>query len=273
MSVSSEPNSTSPDRRRPFRDVDEIKEFIRNHIDLWDRERGRTLQMKAEFAKGTGPMIWALANHSVVTARALLLLINNGPLVAAMPQIRLMMDLALTAAWLSVHPNAAGALYYEHLRQRKAAIDEVLLGKRPGLSEKDRDAILAEMDEFVGDRHPTGQYAEKRFKAMEGGADVYISYRIASTFSHASAELADTYLTSVPESVDSPLGIALSPDEDVDTFQREAWIGTAAAMLVLALTAENAIDSKGRFKTQLVKSAKRLGVSMDIALASTAVTP
>ena len=260
-----------PDGPKPaFRDLEEIKQFIRRHIDLWDRERGRALQMKAEFAKGTGPLIWGLTNHAVVTARALLLLISNGPLIAAIPQVRLMMDLGVTSDWLSVHPNAAGALYYEHLRQRKAAIEEVLVGKKPGLTEEARDMILAEMDEFVGDKHPTGQYTDKRFKAMEGGADVYINYRIASAFALASADLADTYLIAIPPSAESPLGIALSPDEDIDLSQREAWVGTAASMLVLALTAANTIDSKGRFKTQLTKAANRLGVSMDIQLAKPA---
>ncbi|HEX7835214.1 MAG TPA: hypothetical protein VF479_07070, partial [Pseudolysinimonas sp.] len=251
---------------RPFATIAETRAFINGLIDLWDRDRARPFSMKREFASGTGPMIWALANHTVILARAVLLVTNSQPLIVAVPQIRLMIDGALTAAWLTVQPNALGAMMHEHARQRKTTISGIIAGGTNRMTDADLAIALSEMAQFAQYKLPSAQNMEQRFKAMAGGADLYSTYRIASMYAHASADLADIYLEEVPVSDEAPLGVALAPDNDLD--KADAWLGTAGAMVVLAMSAVNVVDSDGRFKTQLEKARRKLGVEMPIKLAN-----
>lgn len=72
-------------------------------------------------------MIWSYAHHAVELLRLVVTLSEEDRLVLAVPQIRLLLELAMTSIWLYLNPdNAAGALIHEDLRQKKATVDEAL---------------------------------------------------------------------------------------------------------------------------------------------------
>lgn len=246
-----------------FRTPAEIRAFTRKLIALWERDRERPFDMKAEYANGAGPMIWSLTNHTVRLAQAVDILATDGvSLLVAVPLIRLCIDNAMTCAWLLVSDKAAGGLVHEGMRQRKAAIEGIVQRGVAGFDDSTLAEAIKELEEFTPMKLAEAQYIQRRFLALEDGAAMYDTYRIASSLSHAGAVLADSYLRTVPETQEFPLGVALDHNDELDN--EESWLGITASMLTLALTACNQIDARGRMKTQLEKASKTLGVSMEI---------
>ena len=249
---------------------DQLRGLINRLIDSWDRDRARGVEMKSEYARANGPMIWSLTHHTTRLARTVVHLSNSGDMLVAAPLIRLCIENAMTASWLLVGQDAASALIHEGLRQRKAAIDGILNHGGHSFDAADVERAADELDEFEGLGTGEGRHIEQRFTALVGGAEVYSTYRIASSLSHAGMVLADFYLRVVQKSEDAPLGIALNPDPDAE--KSAAWLGTTAAMLALAMNAFNAIDKEGRQKSQVESALRQLGVSGEIVLVNS-ITP
>ncbi len=261
--------STSEQHHPLLRNAHEIRQFIAKLLKLWDRDGEKDFSMKSEFARGNGPMIWSLTNHTVELARTVVDLSAHDRMLVAMPLIRLSIENAMTAVWLLVSPDSAGALMHEGLRQRRAAIEQVVKLGATGFDESSLAAAAAELEEFSGMKSDQGQQLQKRFEAIQGGANIYVSYRIASSLSHAGVILADAYLEETPITADAPLGIALAPDRRLDAD--ESWLGTEASMLLTAMTACDRIDGRGGKKNQLADAARKLGVSMDFELSTATV--
>lgn len=250
-----------------FDDPEEIRGFIARYGRLWNESKlaGGEFTMSSEYAEGTGPAVWTLANHTLELAHAVLVLAPRAKLVTALPQIRLMIDCALTAAWLSVEPAAFGSLVHERSRQRKRTIESILETNVIGnLSTRDLDEAVDELQGNEPLQLAAGRNLEQRFKAMEGGHALYNTYRIASSFSHASIHLIDNYLRSMPKSKRAPLGVGIDPDGDVGSDA--AWLGVAACMVMLALSAVDKIDAEHRLAAEVADGYEQLGITPTIAL-------
>jgi hypothetical protein len=248
-----------------FRDPNDIREFMVGLVKLWDRDRDDAFEMKAEYALGPGVLIWSLTNHTVELSRDIISMSERGRYLTAMPLVRLSMECAITAAWSLVAPGAAGGIVHEGVRQRRAVIAEIVRNGAYGFDATSLAKAESELADVADKKMEEAKFIEKRFFAMHSGRELYTSYRVASSLSHAGMTLADSYLKDVGVSVVAPLGVAFQPDQELEPA--EAWLGTAASMLVLAMKACNEIDGRGRHKTQLKKAAKKLGVSMEIRLA------
>ena len=233
-------------------------------ISLRDRDIDKPFDMRSEFARGTGPMIWSLTNHTVELARTVVDLSAADRMVVALPLIRLCMENAMTAAWLLISPRAVDATVHEGMRQRRAAIRDLLDQGIEGFDADSMAAAESAVGEFAQGKSPEGQHIDRRFKAMKGGAKMYVSYRVASSLSHAGMTLGDFYLEEVPVSLAAPAGLAFMPNKKMDSH--EAWVGTAASMLVVAMTACDRTDSKRSQKNQLVKAAATLQIDTDFQL-------
>lgn len=211
-------------------------------------------------------MIWSYAHHAVELLRLVVTLSEEDRLVLAVPQIRLLLELAMTSIWLYLNPdNAAGALIHEDLRQKKATVDEALKAGHEQL----RDLVArleAEQAPFLGDASREGQYIAHRFKAIDGGSEMYPLYRVLCGDSHATARLADFYLENHDRDKAHPLGIVLNPDAKLDSH--ESTLGIAISMTLCALKACDLVDAKGRRKSQLAKAAKRFGITLEFRLAA-----
>ena len=217
-----------PTHHENLPDPASIRTFITKHIALWDRDAERPFEMKSEYVCGTGPIIWSLTNHTVELAQTIVELSAADRMIIATPLIRLCVENAMTAAWMLVTPDAVKATLHEGMRQRRAAIKEVL---EQGLTGFDDESLLAaerDVEEFEGNKSPEGKSVEQRFKALKGGAGVYVTYRILSSLSHAGMTLGDHYLAEIPVSPDAPAGVAFDRERKLDSHQ--AWLGTAAAV-------------------------------------------
>jgi hypothetical protein len=247
------------------RTADEIRGLISRLVRSWDRERGRGFNMKIEYAKAAGPMIWSLTHHTTRLSKTICDLSRTDDMLVAVPLIRLCIDNAMTAAWLAVDQQAAEALIHEGLRQRKNAVDGLVKAGAEGFDADELKKAADELDRFEPRKLAEGQHVEPRMKAIKNGQQSYSLYRIASSFSHAGMTLADSYLQAIPASADAPLGLALAPDNKLDHV--EAWLGTTASMLTLAMSAYNMIDADGRQKSQVDRAAKQIGMGTKIELA------
>lgn len=249
---------------RPFRDEADIRRFLVGLIDLWDRDCSKVFEFKSDYAVTVGPMILSLTHHAVELSKTILELSISQKMFVAIPLIRLVMDNAMTVAWLSVAPQSDGALIHESLRQRRNAVENIIKVGGEGFDESTLKEAADELERFADMKSPQGQNVEQRFKALVGGEQTYSLYRIASSLSHAGMTLADQYLVEMVKSEDAPLGIGFAPDKRVP--YSEAWMGTTVSMVVLAMTVCDGISSKGQKKHQLEKARKRLGMEMRVEL-------
>ncbi|MGN6128364.1 MAG: DUF5677 domain-containing protein, partial [Humibacter sp.] len=122
----------------------------------------------------------------------------------------------------------------------------------------DVDKAAEEMEEFAEHDLPAGRRFEQRCRSIEGGLDLYVSWRVMSSLSHAGMAMGDFYL----EEIDEEPGAAFVPDAQLPNH--ESWLGTAICMVIASLKTCNAIDGKGRLQAQVARSEKRMGVTMPL---------
>ncbi|NVM96077.1 DUF5677 domain-containing protein [Arthrobacter wenxiniae] len=239
-----------------FSDLSEMRSYARKMIGHWDRSREKPFNMKSEFdIRGGGPFIWSFVNHAVNLMRTVIELSEKDRMLQAMPLIRLMVENAMTAIWLYLEPSNATAIIKEGFRQRRAAFENLVETEAEGFDHSDIDeidGILATLDINL----PS---FEQRCRHIVGGLQIYIHWRLLSTYSHAGMGLGDFYLEEI---TDRP-GLAFAPDAKIQGH--ESWLGTALCMLVAAMKVCNLIDGKGSLKSQIEQAERKIGVPMEFA--------
>lgn len=249
-----------------FTDLADLRRFVQSFIDLWDRDRERGVEIKITHAQGSGPAIWSLSNHSVELTRTILLLSEQNRLVVAVPLIRLLLENMITGVWLYLSPNSAPSLVHEGLRNRVAAIREILGSGSAGFTQETLAEWTGYLDEFEASASHAGRHFEKRCKAIVDGPGIYTTWRMASSLSHAGMSMIDFYLVEVERSDDNPLGIVLNHGATLPSH--EAWLGTAACALLACMKTYDLVSANGRFTTQIEDGAKRMGIGLDFRLAT-----
>lgn len=249
-----------------------MRRFAEQVIAWWDRDRNRVFKMRTEYAQGSGPMIWTYATHTVELMRAVIDASERSRMTTAIPQVRLMIELAMTSIWLYLLPaEAAKALVHETIRQQRATVRDAIAA---GYTESEYDEILARLDtekaEHEEDKSPAGKSFEQRCRAIEGGLGMYVMWRLLSRMSHAGGNVADHYLIATQVDDQNPLGVVFNPNPDDDAH--ESTLGIAVCMLLAALKVCDLVDGEGRRKTQLRKAAKRIGIALEFNLAAPAAT-
>lgn len=236
-----------------FSDLSEMRAYARKMIGHWDRSREKPFNMKSEFdVQSGGPFIWSFANHAVNLMRTIVELSEKDRMLHAMPLIRLMVENAMTAIWLYLEPSNARAIIKEGFRQRRAAFENLVETEAEGFDRSDID----EMDTILKNLDIELPSFEQRCRQIVGGLEVYIHWRLLSTYSHAGMGLGDFYLEEITE----PPGLAFAPDAKLQGH--EAWFGTALCMLLAAMKVCNLIDGKGSLKSQIEQAERKIGVPM-----------
>lgn len=200
----------------------------------------------------TGTAIRVLAEHAVALTDSIVLLTEQDMLIQAAPLIRLTMECGVTAAWLSVAPNAGNEANHEAARQRRAIFEGML---REAALEDEQS--LADAREIVQDlaehQSEAARKFERRCNQIVGGKELYVHYRILSDVSHAGLGLMDQYLLEADRNSETTEGYALVSPANYRTA--DVAFGYQVAMLCLTLTAwDNLIKEHPR-------SAKLQGVA------------
>jgi len=255
-----------PVEHESFEDLDDLRRFVGTLTEAWDRSESGGIKIRRGYALAAGPVIWSLTHHSVALARTVMVLSEQDRLVIAMPLIRLQIENMVTAIWLYLTPEGARALVHEALRNRVAAVREVVQRGAVGFTTETLEEWQGQLDKFTTDASEEGPRFERRCRSLQGGPDLYTSWRIASSLSHAGTGISDFYLVETASSKSNPLGIALNPNATLGS--QEAWLGTVGSALLATLAAFERVSEGSGLTNVVANGAQRLGVTLDFHLAA-----
>lgn len=240
------------------RDPNTVRGVIESLITLWEKNLGTEVIYREELGADRAVAITTQAHHAVRMSRAVLLIDSVSDGIEMLPSVRLVMECGVTAAWLLLTPGSENALLRDGAENRKKAVEHLMrvdgeegdTSVSPGL-EQARKVL----DELEGADGPKSFVFQQRCETLAGGGGLYVLYRALSAHSHAGMGITDFYIEEDPN---SPISISMTPNADNDL--RASHLSIAAAMLFLALNADELARLKPRHTTQLRKAAKKLGV-------------
>lgn len=225
--------------------------------DAWDNAAPGTVQYRGELDAARAVAILTHTHHAVRVSRAVLQLSHTTTGIELVPLVRLVMECAVTAAWLLLTPGSGRALIRDGASQRLKALNGITqLGEDPGPSKEQAEVALAQLEDAKG---PRSFAFEQRCLRLDGGERLYLTYRVFSAESHSGMGIADFYSLAVAP---SPIGLAFNPE--ASSSVRTPTIGIAGCMLLLAINADEIARAKPTHTTQIEKAAKRLGVGTRI---------
>jgi hypothetical protein len=246
--------------------IEESSKAIRGLIALW-KEQNTLGTVEIPFMEGlplVGVTIHIMAQHSVALSESVLVLTSANMFLKSAPLIRFTMECAVTAAWLSITPNAGNAALHEDARNSLATINSIF--EDPERVDEDllEDATAA-VAELAEHKSEAARKFEKRCKKIAGGEKLYSLYGIMSGFSYAGIGLTDLYLAKVDESPTNPYGISLL---DKSNFPApDASLVHQVAMLALSMKAWDNILPMHPSRGPLENIAKNFGIGLEINLA------
>ncbi len=227
--------------------------MLRYLIALWDAQPGSQVTIESERVHA-GLAVYALAAHAVDCGRGVLTLYEAGQPIPAAPVVRLMLEDAVTAGWLTVYPQNFPALVKKGVDERRKLFQDLM--KRDDFREwaaPMHAASQAMLDEDLADAG--GFVLDQRMNALEGTDGLYSHYRLLTRHSHAGMGVADLYLTNDDT---SPMGVGLRSFGALP--EAGGTIGIAAAMLTATLIAWDSSRLDRQWEAELTDLAERMGV-------------
>lgn len=247
--------SASPLSSTASPDLAQLHTVITALCDMWDatvHDADATYRAELDAPRAVG--IRTHAHHAVRAARALLQLDTMTQGIELIPLVRLIFECGITAAWLLVMDGSGQALIRDGAAQRRKALESA------AMPSSDDQSSLEQARRVLDELEGASSFAfEQRCLGLDGGAHLYLMFRILSAESHAGLAIADFYSLADDSST---IGVSFNPDAASNV--RPATIGVAACMLLLALNAEELARARPHRTTQIAKAAKRLGVSTRI---------
>lgn len=241
-------------------DIGRIRRVMESLCDLWDNATPGTVAYRGELDSARAVGIRTHAHHAVRASRAVLQLDLTTTGIELVPLVRLIMECAVTAAWLLLTPGSGHALIREGASQRLKALNTLIqLGEDPGPAKEQAEVSLAQLEGAEG---PRSFAFEQRCQRLNDGDRLYLTYRVFSAESHGGMGIADFYSVAAEA---SPIGLAFNPE--AASTVRTPTVGVAACMLLLAINADELARAKPTHTTQIRKAATRLGVGTRILAA------
>jgi len=231
---------------------------LRYLIALWDSQTLRGSVPIRDTHLEAGMSVWSLTFHAVDCARGVLTLYEAGQPIPAVPIVRVMLEDAVTAGWLSVFPDKHRALLKDGINQRKKLYRDLL--DRDGVQEFAAEQ-LAEAEALAEHLRDAGGYVlEQRMRDLEGSDGLYTQYRLLTGQSHAGVGVVDMYVSSDDQ---SPVGFSL--DRFGSLPGASGIIGIAASMLLLAMIAWDCTRTERIWERELTELANRRGTTTEWA--------
>jgi hypothetical protein len=248
-----------------FHDRSRMLAYLHRMIELWAKGARSVWRARASTQFVNGPLIYAHAAHVVELSEGVETLYRADQDFAAMPLIRSSMESAMTAAYLLAAPDKTFAFMHPGIESRMRVLRD-LNDRGMDVAEAMRQARLS-LDNLATYASEETRTLRGRFEALDGGRDMYTTYRLASELCHPGNVLAEEYTVQTDDKTHNDFGMGTLRHAKHDNAI--AWLGTQIAMLVLAQTAADKMLVKRLHRTQLDNAAKWLGVSVDIRLAAT----
>lgn len=250
--------------------IDESVEVLRELLESWDSKPPTVEVPILEGSPSRAVSILSQAEHAVGLTRAVIVLCEAGMNVQAVPLVRLTMECAVTAAWLSVTPGSAESANLEGARQRrKLLFDMERLSTVP--SDGSLDSVDEIIDRFAPSDSAEARKFEERCRSLAGGDWLYPYYRLLSGYSHGGTLLMDHYIQEAGVTDAAPLGWVYVADAPFE--HAEITTGLQVVLLHLALTAWTSVAVGHPMRTDLAEIAERTGISMEIGRRKSSVAP
>lgn len=212
--------------------------------------------------------ILGLASHVLRLGPEVTALVRDGKAWAVAPLVRLCFECGITAQWIRHVDDGFAAFAYEGHRQRKSLLRSI---------ENSEIGIAGTVDESVAEDMPNwlagteSEGSARNFEQMcrdlePGGSSYYAMYRVLSTTSHASVNLADTYFVVVEPELDALPAYTSHPDSDwnsVAAFSVAASVIWAGRALGMVLKQDRALKA---FRSEIYAAARVLRVVPDLKL-------
>lgn len=215
---------------------DEVPETVVPILEDGDWERGVSARIQVE--------------HAVGLTRAVLVLAEAGLLIQSVPLVRMTMECAVTAVWLTIAPGSGKAAYlkatidFKNLNLALLKIENQNVGDDPDI--KEIDAAVKLLEVF---RQKEAESFRERCESIDSGAWLYAYYRLFSKLSHGGANLNDEYLVKIDRSESSPLGLAFKDEQSFALWP--VTLGFQVTMLFNSLHAWDRISGTHPRKTSL----------------------
>jgi len=234
-----------------------IREIIASLCNVWEKDNSGGADFRGELGPARAVAIHTHAHHAVRMARTLLIVDDATEGAETAPIVRLILECAVTAAWLLLTDGSGESMIRKGSEERKKALQEIAgLGMDVDLSLQE---ALAKIDELEEAGVSKAWVFEQHCKALQDGGTVYALYRVLSAESHAGLRIADLYCVADEH---NPIGVTFAgdlPDE-----ARVSSLGIAASLLFVAINADEIARARPHRTTQLAKIARKLGVGTRI---------
>jgi hypothetical protein len=152
--------------------------------------------------------------HAVGLTRAVLVLADSGLRIESVPLVRMTMECAVTAVWLSITSGSGKASFHRSTVDFKN-LNLALLKIENGSADDEGDInmIDAEIEKLELFRQTEAKSFLDRCASVDSGVWLYAYYRLFSKTSHGGANLNDEYLQTVEHSEEAPLGLAFKDQQ------------------------------------------------------------
>ena len=236
-------------------------ESINASIDfesIWPLDSAMVSIPIIEGRQATGIATYLLARHAVETNRAIRKLFELGMELQAVPLMRVVMESAVTAAWMTITENAGAASLYFVADQRLKALNALQNlsdsnvnsdSEWKSLKESLKNEASSAADNFI-----------QRCESLEGGEGIYAIYRLLSGFSHPNLGLLESYSKPAAEP-DGKFSFTDSHLQDQD----ETFLAFNVCMLALALSAWGKYEETGKLALQVKTLGERFGIRTRIS--------
>lgn len=188
----------------------ELRGLIDGLHDLWAQYGGpqpmhQPAARRGKAFKGTDlariTSVLGLVRHVHDTARAIVTLVDADMPNAAVPLVRVAFESALTSVWLvqGLGDHGVRAFLHDYSRGRAALRQDALASASAVFREGAPSIANADTAPFAGSWDSTRQFRDICLDLKPAGEDAYVYYRILSSYSHATAGVADLYFSPAPD--------------------------------------------------------------------------
>jgi hypothetical protein len=250
------PTGTRSSRPEPPSNPMDSRATLRYLIQLWETQPRKGDVAIRPAHQQAALSIWALTFHAVDCARGVLTLFEAGQPIPAVPVVRLLLEDAVTAGWLSVFPDKHRALLRDGVDQRRRLYRELIGKEVVGEFAAEQLAEAEALAELL--RDAGGYVLEQRMRDLKDTDGLYTHYRLLTGQSHAGVGIVDMY---VSNDAHSPIGVSL--DRFGSLPAASGIIGIAASMLLLAMIAWDSTRSERLWEHELTELAERRGTTTE----------
>lgn len=240
--------------------IEKSLQGMREVLGLWQIE-GEWVEIPLKHNSiEAGLCVRSIAEHAIALTDSVLLLAENQMFLQAVPLIRLTLECGITAAWVSITPNAVGGMRYRYAIEEQKLMRQMIKLNVP-VPEKVVSLIDARVKSLLHYKASSTTYKE-RAQSFAGGELLYLPYRRLSKISHAEEGIMNHYLSVNSEFAEPEKRFALMVSPKYEWAEQA--FGSQVMSLILILTAWDDLSMGNPWAAKIQDIADRFQVTPTI---------